>query len=143
MRAERWPGLPAEYHVQIPLKRFAVLNRRHREDAPCRGVRRIIAIEGPPLRESQKGPDRLEPHRNPSDAVAGYRGTEQAPGRIEQIDLRGRVDGHRAMGQFVQSGFIDLATLEQRQLSYHIRRNARIESLEYFVGVAAAGVAQQ
>jgi len=43
------------------------------------------------------------------------------------------------MGQLMQGGFIDLATLEQRQLLYHILRNARIEPLEYLVGIAVAG----
>ncbi len=47
------------------------------------------------------------------------------------------------MGQLVQGGFIDLANLKQRQLLYHIRRNARVEPLEYLVGIAVAGATQQ
>jgi hypothetical protein len=47
------------------------------------------------------------------------------------------------MGQLVQGGFIDLATLEERQLLYHILRNARIEPLEDLVGIAVAGAAEQ
>jgi len=72
-------------------------------------------------RKVEIGSSRTETRRM---RLRGIAGTEYAPERIEQIDLRRGFDGHRAMGQLVQSGSIDLATLEQRQLSYHIRRNA-------------------
>src|SRR5260370_41867026 len=115
----------------------------HRKETQRSKVCRIISVQWSSVRKPEKSFDRLEPHRNPADAVAGYRSAEHAPERVEEVDLRGRVDGHRAMGQLVQSGFIDLAALEERQLLYHIQCYSRVQSLEYLVGVAVAGAAQQ
>src|SRR6266404_6853347 len=105
---------PTEHHVEISLEPSRAFDGCDRKDAPRSKTCRIISIHGSAVREPEKSLDRLELHRSPPDAVAGYRSAEHAPEGIEEVDLRGRVDGHRAMSQLVQSGFIDLVPLEER-----------------------------
>src|SRR6266404_8435325 len=88
---------PTEHHVEISLEPSPALDGCDRKDAPRSKTCRIISIQRSAVREPEKSLDRLEPHRSPPDAAAGYRRAEHAPERIEEVDLRGRVDGHRAI----------------------------------------------